>query len=186
MDDKALTHEPGQCKAFQEELAHRTERLLMEKYPSLMNYVDIVCDEEGWVKVYVYREVPFFRRLALSRLLGKTHFQLQGEFGTGLYSVWKITGSHNVEGSITDSSTLITPPRFGERLLLLVLRTREERVNIPGDLEEEYRGMATKHGERFAKVWYYKQVAASAWPMIQKAVRWGLLVSALEWVRRLI
>lgn len=76
-------------------------------------------------------------------------------------------------------------PTFGERLLLLIL-TKDERVNIPGDLEEEYRGIAAKHGERFAKVWYYKQVAASAWPMVRKAVGWGLMASIGAWIRKFI
>jgi hypothetical protein len=75
------------------------------------------------------------------------------------------------------------PPQFGERILLLIL-TKEERVNIPGDLEEEYRGIAAKHGVRFAKLWYYKQVAASAWPLIRKAIRWGILAWVGEWIRR--
>lgn len=76
-------------------------------------------------------------------------------------------------------------PRIGERILLLIL-TKEERVNIPGDLEEEYRGIAAKHGARYAKLWYYKQVAASAWPMMRKALGWGLLASVGTWIRRLI
>jgi len=75
------------------------------------------------------------------------------------------------------------PPQFGERILLLIL-TKEERVNIPGDLEEEYRGIAAKHGVRYAKLWYYKQVVASAWPMIRKVVRWGVLAWVEEWIRR--
>jgi len=78
-----------------------------------------------------------------------------------------------------------TPPQVGERLLLLIL-TKQERVNVPGDLEEEYRTIAVKHGARYAKLWYYKQVAESAWPLIRKAVRWGLLASVGEWIRRLI
>jgi hypothetical protein len=78
------------------------------------------------------------------------------------------------------------PPQLGERILLLVLRTKEERANIPGDLEEEFKQIAAKHGERFATMWYYKQVVASAWPMIRKAVRWGLLASIGEWIRRAI
>lgn len=77
------------------------------------------------------------------------------------------------------------PPQLGERILLLIL-TKDERVNIPGDLEEEFRGIAARHGARYAKLWYYKQVAASAWPMIRKAVRWGLLASVGEWIRRFI
>jgi hypothetical protein len=76
-------------------------------------------------------------------------------------------------------------PRLGERLLLLIL-SKEDRVNIPGDLEEEFAEIATKHGARYAKLWYYKQVAGSAWPMIRKAVGWGLLASIGEWIRRII
>jgi hypothetical protein len=72
---------------------------------------------------------------------------------------------------------------FGERMLLLVL-TKEDRVNIPGDLEEEYRGIAAKHGARYAKLWYYKQVAESAWPMVRKAVGLGVLAWVEEWIRR--
>jgi hypothetical protein len=76
------------------------------------------------------------------------------------------------------------PPRLGERILLLVLHTKEERANIPGDLEEEFKQIAAKHGERYAKLWYYKQVAASAWPMILKTVKVGLLAWVEEWIRR--
>ena len=75
------------------------------------------------------------------------------------------------------------PPPLGERLLMLIL-TKEERLNIPGDLEEEYVTVATKHGERYAKLWYYKQVAASAWPMIRKGLRGGVIVSVGKWIRR--
>ena len=76
-----------------------------------------------------------------------------------------------------------SPPSCGERILLLVLRTKEERANIPGDLEEEFKQIAAKHGTRYAKLWYYKQVAASAWPMVRKAIPWGLLASAGAWLR---
>ena len=76
-------------------------------------------------------------------------------------------------------------PRLGERILLLIL-SKEERLNIIGDLTEEYAEIATKHGERFARIWYYKQVATSAWPMIRKAIRWGVLASLGAWIRRFI
>lgn len=84
-----------------------------------------------------------------------------------------------------EAKIIAEPPRCGERILLLIL-SKEERINIPGDLTEEFAQIAAKHGARFAKIWYYKQVVGSAWPMIQKAIRWGLLVSAWAWVRRLI
>jgi hypothetical protein len=93
--------------------------------------------------------------------------------------------AHAVYLEILTADNSTAPPRFGERILLLIL-TKEERVNIPGDLEEEYRSIAAKHGARYAKLWYYKQVAASAWPMVRKAARWGLLASVGEWIRRII
>lgn len=77
------------------------------------------------------------------------------------------------------------PPPFGVRALLLILN-KDERINIPGDLEEEFAEIATKHGARFAKVWYYKQVAGSAWPMIRKGVRWGVWAWIGEWLRQRI
>lgn len=77
------------------------------------------------------------------------------------------------------------PPQLGERLLLLIL-TKEERVNIPGDLAEEFAEIAAKQGQRFAKLWYYKQVTASAWPMFRKGIRLGLFAWVAEWVRRFI
>lgn len=82
----------------------------------------------------------------------------------------------------SSESKASSPPAFGECMLLLVL-TKAERVNIPGDLEEEFRGIAAKHGARYAKFWYYKQVAASAWPMIRKAIWMGLLTWVGEWIR---
>jgi UDP-GlcNAc:undecaprenyl-phosphate GlcNAc-1-phosphate transferase len=94
----------------------------------------------------------------------------------------KATGRNARQGK---STTRSAPPQFGERLLLLIL-TKDERANIPGDLEEEYREIAERHGGRFAKLWYYKQVAASAWPLLRKAARWGLLASLGAWIKRLI
>lgn len=84
-----------------------------------------------------------------------------------------------------ESNKSYMPPQFGERLLMLIL-TKDERVNIPGDLTEEYLTIAKKHGERYAKLWYYKQVAASAWPMIRKAVGGRLLASFEKWIRQRI
>jgi hypothetical protein len=80
--------------------------------------------------------------------------------------------------------TLSSAPKFGERILLLILRTKEERIHIPGDLEEEFKQITAKHGARYAKLWYYKQVAASAWPLICKAVQLGVWASVGEWIRR--
>ena len=78
---------------------------------------------------------------------------------------------------------VMTPPQLGECILLLIL-SKDERINIPGDLAEEFAEIAAGHGEKFAKVWYYKQVIASAYPLIRNAVRWGMLASIGEWIRR--
>lgn len=87
--------------------------------------------------------------------------------------------------SDTESNKSHTPPQFGERILIHLL-TKEECITIPGDLAEEYAEIAARHGERYAKLWYYKQLAASALPLIRKVFRWGLLASVGEWIRRSI
>jgi hypothetical protein len=76
------------------------------------------------------------------------------------------------------------PPPYGERFLYLVL-SKEERENLIGDLAEEFAALQARHGRKFAKVWYWKQVCGSLLPLIRRAVRWGLLASAVEWFRRL-
>lgn len=84
---------------------------------------------------------------------------------------------------VMEVAKMTAAPQLGERILLLIL-TKEERVNILGDLEEEYRGIAAKHGARYAKLWYYKQVGGSAWPLIRKVIGWGGVTGIGEWFRR--
>jgi hypothetical protein len=79
----------------------------------------------------------------------------------------------------------LKPPKFGERTLLLIL-SKEERVNIPGDLAEEYTEIVKKQGRRFGNIWYWKQVTASMWPLVCKALRWGIWASIGSWIRRII
>lgn len=74
-------------------------------------------------------------------------------------------------------------PRFGQYLLYLFL-SKKDREYLIGDLDEEYLEVRAKFGPRLADIWYYKQVAASAWSMMRKAVGWGLLASIGEWIRR--
>jgi hypothetical protein len=76
-------------------------------------------------------------------------------------------------------------PKFGQYLLYLFL-SKKDREYLIGDLDEEYLEVQAKFGRRLADVWYYKQVATSAWPMMRKAVGWGLLASIGAWIRRLI
>jgi hypothetical protein len=117
----------------------------------------------------------------LKQLVETSYAILKYRQAQGDYTYRAFYGS-DVEEHLA-SPRIIPPPQLGERILLLIL-TKEERVNIPGDLEEEYRGIAAKHGARYARLWYYKQVVASAWPMMRKAVRLGLLAWIEEFIRR--
>lgn len=80
---------------------------------------------------------------------------------------------------------ILEPPKRAEQLLLLLL-TKEDRENLIGDLAEEFVDIQAKHGTTFARVWYWKQVTSSAWPLLTKVCRWGLWAAIGEWVRRLI
>ncbi len=82
-------------------------------------------------------------------------------------------------------STVPRLPRRAEQVILLIF-PKNNREHLLGDLAEEYIEIAVKHGDRFANIWYWKQVVASAWPFLKKALRWGLLVSSWEWIRRFI
>jgi hypothetical protein len=78
------------------------------------------------------------------------------------------------------------PPSTGEKMFLLILNREERRSNILGDLAEEYCQLAERLGERFARLWYYKQAVASLWPLMRSAAKWSLLAWAGELIRRLI
>jgi hypothetical protein len=77
------------------------------------------------------------------------------------------------------------PPQLGEKALLLILPKKDQDC-ILGDLAEEYKAHQSKYGPRFAKVWYYKQVIGSAWPLIRKSIRLGVIVWIGNWIRKLI
>jgi hypothetical protein len=93
-----------------------------------------------------------------------------------------LTGSQD---SDTKSNKHYMPPQFGEHILMLLL-TKDEHVSILGDLTEVYAEIESKYGERYAKLWYYKEVVASALGLIRKEFRVSLLASFREWIRRSI
>lgn len=85
-------------------------------------------------------------------------------------------------------------PKFGEFLLYFFL-SRTDRVNVIGDLEEDYDSIAVKFGERAARLYFYKQITISLTPFISKFIlrlvvelieasffrpRWGLLIASLR------
>ena len=78
------------------------------------------------------------------------------------------------------------PPQFGEYILYLFL-LKKDRDNVLGDLQEEYSEVLLKFGRTKAKIWYYKQVYTSIWPLLRRALlKWTALIGIGEWIRRLI
>lgn len=76
------------------------------------------------------------------------------------------------------------PPRLGEYALFFFL-SKKDRINIPGDLEEEYREIEATFGTRAARIWYYKQVITSVGPLFRKGcLRWISIAWVEERVRR--
>lgn len=181
--EKEREWDPQDPLAFQTEYADRLEGALKRIFPSITLYLGILYDDTGGASVDTPSDLSDDSRQRFIAIADETYRLLQNEFARGPHRVSYEQKNEPVTGAVLDSSSSPVPPRFGERILLLILRTREERVNIPGDLEEEFKQIAAKHGARYAKLWYYKQVAASAWPMVRKAVGWGLLASVAKWVR---
>jgi hypothetical protein len=71
-------------------------------------------------------------------------------------------------------------PRFGELLLFLFL-TRAERVNVIGDLIEDYHEAIEKFGRRTAARCFYVQVFRSLWPFLRRFLfRMGIISFALK------
>jgi hypothetical protein len=72
------------------------------------------------------------------------------------------------------SNSRFQPPRAGEFLLYFFL-PRKDRRTIPGDLCEEYFTiMVPKFGERVARIWYWKQVLSSIWPVLSGRLWWWI------------
>jgi len=62
-------------------------------------------------------------------------------------------------------------PRVAEYLVFLVL-PKKDRESVQGDLEEEYyTTILPKFGSGKAKLWYWKQVVWSIWPIVSMQVR---------------
>lgn len=72
------------------------------------------------------------------------------------------------------------PPKFGEYLFQLLI-SKKDSESLLGDLAEEYGHIQTKFGARKARVWYYKQVFFSIWPLLRYGIRlsWGRSIARL-------
>lgn len=86
--------------------------------------------------------------------------------------------------NIAEHSRISEPPKFGEYLIYLFL-SRQDRVNILGDLMEDYGTIESKFGRPAAVFWYYKQVVASIPPCVWKRLfKWGTITAIGDWFRR--
>lgn len=76
------------------------------------------------------------------------------------------------------------PPKFGEYLLYFFL-SKPNRINLLGDLEEEFGEVYKKFGRWPAKLFYYKNVACSFAPLIwRRLAKWGTIAWIGDWLRR--
>lgn len=81
-------------------------------------------------------------------------------------------------------TTKASAPKWGTYLLYLFL-SRQERDGLLGDLEEGYQEVHTRFGTWAARVWYWKQVLTSLWPLLLRAVSTLIKVGALGWIKHL-
>lgn len=109
----------------------------------------------------------------------KTH---QPNFAKLLLAVLLLDVSER-PGVLKSMRSNLTPPQLGEFALYMIL-TKEDREYLIGDLAEEFIEVQAKFGRTKASIWYYKQVLTSAWPLMRKAIRLGILAWVGEWIRR--
>lgn len=77
------------------------------------------------------------------------------------------------------------PPQSADFLAYIFL-SRADRNLLLDDLAEEYPSVVARLGQRGARVYYYKQVLASIWPLIRTAlIKWGAFGWVAELIRRM-
>ena len=81
------------------------------------------------------------------------------------------------------------PPRPAVYLLCLVL-PKATRVNLVGDLEEEYEDNCNRFGPRRANFLVWAEVLRSLWPLLKRAganlLRWGVMGWLLDLLHRFV
>lgn len=78
-------------------------------------------------------------------------------------------------------------PQWGERVLLMLLRDRDRRENVVGDLQEEYEDICLRHGVKYSNIWYWKQVMLSILSLkFGPGLRRIVVALIGEWIRRKI
>ena len=78
------------------------------------------------------------------------------------------------------------PPKLAEYLLYFFL-SRIERENAVGDLVEEYsQTIIPRFGSRWGRIWFYKQVFTSLWPLARRVIlKWAIFGWVAELIRRI-
>jgi len=76
-------------------------------------------------------------------------------------------------------------PKLAEALLYLFLN-KEQRVSVPGDLEEEFETVIVpKFGLHFARFWYWMQVLRSVGPLLERRlIKAASFCWLVEYLRR--
>lgn len=143
-----------------------------------------------------YREVTsYIRDLGLDESIAKRAFdvavikaEITPATATDVWFPVKRDDPHQIVKTQEEARRL-TPPKFGEYLLYLFL-TKGERINLIGDLAEEYEEVHDKFGLRKANFWYYKQVFDSLRPLIRRTImreaQRAELIKFLRWLLELV
>jgi hypothetical protein len=89
-----------------------------------------------------------------------------------------------VNSDLLEDRRMSEPPKLGEYLIYLFV-SRQDRINMIGDLAEDFCTIQRKFGRSLALAWYYKQIIASIPPSAWKALfKWGTLATIGDWLRR--
>jgi hypothetical protein len=95
-------------------------------------------------------------------------FALSGEKAANVLDVFlPNVAAHAREARFDVNDHASRLPKFGEFLLYFFL-SQAERVNVIGDLAEEYDSISAKFGVRAAKLYFYRQVSVSLSPFVGK------------------
>ena len=116
---------------------------------------------------YVQHELYRFSKQATASL----KFDIDFSFHVTDYNATVPTETNEAHsrehGSEPERFTHVFPPKVAELILYFML-PKELRESLPGNLEEEYRTIILpKFGKRAASIWYWKQVFASAAPVVR-------------------
>jgi len=94
--------------------------------------------------------------------------------------------ANNKERPTSSYNEYCKVPKWPERVLLLLLE--KDKVDyLTGDLQEEYVDILSRHGVKYANVWYWEQVIKSILSLkLGSVLRQTAVALFGEWIRRKI